>query len=469
MNVTNANGFTLLHSAIMDGDSKGAIFLLNNAADMDMRTSSGETPLELAIKKGLSEVVDCLCRKGADMSASSSSDPPLWLALVLKDEEISSVLVRYGVDTDGWGEGPDGCRQTLLHRSIDENNESAACFLVRAGCDLNSPRKEGHDGSGGDEAHDLASPLHLCCQWGLEVVAQALMEHGAKMNAKDVEGKTPLHVSIENGHSGLIDLLLSAPSRSIDLLCRDKAGLSPLATAMAFKNNQAAQAILRLEPTAAEQYDTRGRNFLHTAILKNDLENVLFLLSINVDVNSRTQDSNLLSPLLLAVEIGNDMIVRNLILAGSSVDVVNASNQTCLHVAAENNFASIAEILLSNGVDFTAVDNRGCNALHIAVKEGHLDVARTLLTESQIDAEAFDNKGRNPLHTLAVFGKDNSAAFLDLFLECMPAYPINKTDGEGNTRKSISIRIKISAFIIILSSLVDSLHERQRIPLSRSC
>jgi hypothetical protein len=51
---------------------------------------------------------------------------------------------------------------------------------------------------------------------------------------------------------------------------------------MSMKNNRAAEKILQLEPQAAEQYDTRGRNFLHTAILKGDLESVLFLISIQV-------------------------------------------------------------------------------------------------------------------------------------------------------------------------------------------
>ncbi len=35
---------------------------------------------------------------------------------------------------------------------------------------------------------------------------------------------------------------------------------------------------------------------------------------------------------------------------------------------------------------------------------------------------------------LAVFGKENSSAIFDLFLECMPEYPINKVDAEGNSR-----------------------------------
>jgi len=95
------------------------------------------------------------------------------------------------------------------------------------------------------------------------------------------------------------------------------------------KNNKAAQKILNLEPQAAEQYDSRGRNFLHTAILKGDLESVLFLLSINVNVHSRTQDQNSLTPLLLAVQKGHAMMVRNLILAGRC-DMTKVCVKACL-------------------------------------------------------------------------------------------------------------------------------------------
>lgn len=91
---------------------------------------------------------------------------------------------RNGVDTDCWGAGPDGCLQTLLHRAIDENEESIANFLIRSGCDLNAPRRPGPSGAGGDEAHDLQGPLHLCCSWGLQSTVQTLVEHGANVNAK---------------------------------------------------------------------------------------------------------------------------------------------------------------------------------------------------------------------------------------------------------------------------------------------
>ena len=56
MNVTNAEGHTLLHSTILDHDVDGALFLLNNGADIDIRTMQGETPLEMAIAGNMPSV-----------------------------------------------------------------------------------------------------------------------------------------------------------------------------------------------------------------------------------------------------------------------------------------------------------------------------------------------------------------------------------------------------------------------------
>lgn len=42
-------------------------------------------------------------------------------------------------------------------------------------------------------------------------------------------------------------------------------------------------------------------------------------------------------------------------------------------------------------------------------------------------------RGQSPMHILGQYGKDNAAAICDLFLECMPEYPLDKPDAEGNT------------------------------------
>ena len=34
---------------------------------------------------------------------------------------------------------------------------------------------------------------------------------------------------------------------------------------------------------------------------------------------------------------------------------------------------------------------------------------------------------------LGQYGRENAAAIFELFIECMPEYPIDKLDGNGNT------------------------------------
>ncbi|XP_050520840.1 rabankyrin-5 isoform X2 [Daktulosphaira vitifoliae] len=432
IDMRNGEGMTLLHQAILKGDDKTALYLVKQGSNFDTKTQDDQTPLELATVGGQNIVIEELCKRGVDMTIpASNGDPILWLALTAEQEDIASTLVKYGIDTDSWSEGPESCLQTLLHRAIDENSENAARFLIRSGCDINSPRKPGPGGRGGEESKDLSSPLHLCCHWGLQNVVQTLLEHGANVNAWDAEHKTPLHVAIKNQHSGIITLLLCHPS--IDLTKRDRTGLTPFAAALTCRNDKAARSILDKLPAAAEQFDNKGCNFLHMAIQNGDIESVLFLLSVNVDVNSRVQNELQTTPLHLAAASGNEMLVRSIILAGARVNDQDTMKRTALHIASETGHAPIISALLTNNANFDAVDCEGQNALHIACREGHLSVVQTLLGESQINAEALTLKGRNPLHELAKYSKESAAAICEVFLEYMPKYPLEVQDGEGNT------------------------------------
>uniref|UniRef100_A0A182ILC9 ANK_REP_REGION domain-containing protein n=1 Tax=Anopheles atroparvus TaxID=41427 RepID=A0A182ILC9_ANOAO len=216
----------------------------------------------------------------------------------------------------------------------------------------------------------------ICSQWGLRNVLHTLIDHGANVNAVDCDLKTPLHVAIENQHEEIIGILLCHPG--IDLKIRDKTGNTPFAAALQVCNDKAAQNILERLPNAAEQIDQRGRNFLHLAIMRDDLESVLFLLSIHEDVNSLEHDVNQTPPLHLAAASDKEMLIRNLILAAA----VSAP--------------------LQNGADFDAVDGDGNNALNIAVRQGHISVVRELLRVSKDNTSAailellpFQNMLRN--------------------------------------------------------------------------
>ncbi|KAH8288003.1 hypothetical protein KR054_008722, partial [Drosophila jambulina] len=433
VNAKNKDNITLLHQAIINEDSETSLFLLEQGADFTAATGDQDSILMLSIEHNLPTVVDSLCTKGISLNASDNNGvSPLWTALVLERKDVAHVLVNYGVDTDCWAKGPHGCQQTLLHRAIVENKDSIAIFLIQSQCDLDSARQAGPKGEGGDEVQEKFSPSHLCCQRGLTHVLQTLIDHGANINVVDAKKKTPLHTAIENQHEEIITILLCHPL--VNLKLRDSSGNTAFATALDTRNHKAAQRILERLPTAAEQMDQRGRNFLHLAIMKDDLESVLFLLSIQVDVNSRVHDINQSTPLHLSAASQDEMITRNLILAGARMNERDALQKLPLHIAIEHGNLPAVSALIQNGADYDATDADGNNALHLAVHSGQLLIVRELLTESRVNAEKRNLRGRNPMHELCRVVEDTTAASIcELFLECMPKYPINIPDLDGNT------------------------------------
>lgn len=57
----------------------------------------------------------------------------------------------------------------------------------------------------------------------------------------------------------------------------------------------------------------------------------MFLLSVEVDVNSRVQDAALTPPLLLAAAVGDEILLRSLLLAGARPNDRDAHKLVHIH------------------------------------------------------------------------------------------------------------------------------------------
>ncbi|XP_047142037.1 rabankyrin-5 isoform X3 [Hydra vulgaris] len=432
LNICGEDHQTLLHKMIMHRNVEACLFLLENGADVNKRSKENMSPLQMAIHLRLTPVVEALCIRGADVNSSDEDgNTALWVALKSHQLDIASSLVKHGADTDFWSTGINNCVWTLLHRAIFERDEETACFLIRNKCDLHSPRRPGLDGGSASEGIDGLTPLHLACASSQDKVVQCLIEHNADINMQDADGRAPIHIAIAAKNPIITRILLSHPD--MNFYIKDTQGQTPFIVAMNCRDNDASTAILAREPYAAEQFDNKGRNYLHKAIMNKDVDVILFLISIEVNVNSVIMDGSQRTPLHLAVPTGNEIVVRHLILAGADVNAVDKNRQTPLHCAAIEDKPSIISVLLQNGSNPDLVDISLNNALHLACQHGNLASVRTLLTESSINAEVYNIRSQNSLHVLAAHSSDNAAAIFDLFRQTMPNYPFDALDGEENT------------------------------------
>ncbi|CAG0893183.1 unnamed protein product [Cyprideis torosa] len=425
----NRKGESVLHLASERGLCSLITALLEAGANPNAQSAAkGETPLHLALQKGEEEAVKTILKCGVNgliplnvEIRDKDGRTPLGLALELGNYEIARELVRLGASMTSTDPATG---DTLLHSTLRKANEEAALFLIENGgkdvvssksfstllflaIDSNLPRAVdalcrvcppapsdigGDFGStewtwrvgalgprdvarpsstrpstkttrtphvsssgGGDEARDKATPLHLSAQWGLEQVMETLLEFGANVQAQDVDGQTPLHVAIANHASPqMISMLLSHPLNDLT-------------------------------------YDVRGRTYLHAAVQRGDLEGMLFLLSLGVDVNARTRDSDRFTPLHLAIKNAtnavapgvSESIVRHLLLAGSDPNASTVRRITPGHLAIAT--PDLLQILLDGGADPNSVDDEHFNFLHTAMKESRLPAVRVLLRHGKVN------------------------------------------------------------------------------------
>lgn len=187
VNISNVSGLYPVHYAALNGDLATLKLLatdynVNQPALVDHRA----TPLYLAAQSGHAEVVRWLrAEKDADASlVGAQGMTPLYTAIVHHKSETASALIELGAKYNI----PNITGFFPIHAAAEFGDTATIGLLYEAGCDADlkavNPLQQ--------------TPMHVAFIKAQMEVINCLLESGADINVQTTEGKTPLHLLLEN-------------------------------------------------------------------------------------------------------------------------------------------------------------------------------------------------------------------------------------------------------------------------------
>ena len=137
--------------------------------------------------------------------------------------------------------------------------------------------------------------------------------------------------------------------------------------------------------------------------------------------NLNQVDEEGLTPIHHAVKEEDIEAVEFLIEVGAEVDVSDQDGKTPLHYSSENGLSEISEVLLGAGASVEAFCDdsitsisEGITPIHLASREGHLDVVKSLREtgSAPVDLQDKEKRGRTPLYYAAENGQSQVVRYL---------------------------------------------------------
>lgn len=214
--------------------------------------------------------------------------------------------------------------RTGLMLATEGNHIPTVNYLITAGVEINNV-----------SSREKLSALNIACKKGYFQIANTLSKNDADLNQTTSNGTTALIAASENGHLGIVTLLIDKGAR-IDL-ARHSDGLTALMSASQSGN----------------------------------VDIVKLLLDAGNDINSYTKDFGK-NALMIACFHGNTDVVEYLVERGAKINYASAyDGRTALIEASCNGHKDIVEILFGKGAKLNMRTKTGHTAVYYAEKHGH--------------------------------------------------------------------------------------------------
>ena len=184
LNLRDSSGQTPLDKAIQAGSLAAVCFFIDSGeCAVNADDYFGNTPLHHAAKRGRLDVLELLLLHGADAaSINNLGQTPLHnAAQSLSGEECAVVLGKllyHGAAVND----VDHDEMTPLHHAVSNLNFSGADLLVKKGADINREDRWGR------------TPLFLAASSRCSRSVRLLLAHGAYVDKRNNDGNTPLFI-----------------------------------------------------------------------------------------------------------------------------------------------------------------------------------------------------------------------------------------------------------------------------------
>ena len=395
---------TPLHLACRNGLIDIAELLVQRGADVCQQNSVGATPLDKAMK---SKNERCI-RKIRAMSeqkemadqAQHAQVPVFLKACALGHIEKATALLEAGMDINAVSANGG----TGLHFAVRACHTEMCEFLVSKGAKANT--KERHTG---------LTPLHIACLKGNADLAVWLLDNaGANALELSLEKRTTLHFA---SYSGCVDLIEKLLDAGVDINARNVDGFTPLHDCCSV---EAASFLVKrgADPYAKTVY---GSSAVHVAC-KYGLNTVVLWLLDNSYGNVNDRDIHGMTPFLIACQEGFLALARKLKDVGANVEAVPYAvkqKNTAVHFACAAASLPLLEWLLKDvKLNPNAVNAKGQTPYEMCVENDDLtsDMANWLksvavkysidISLPTEDDSGFVNplRGATPLHGAAGLG-----------------------------------------------------------------
>jgi ankyrin repeat protein len=382
VNARRTEDWTPLHLASYYGEPEIVRALLDHGASVNAENGAGETPLYV-VSRGVYHsqgdgacITRLLLERGGNANARGKDhSTSLNAASYTARPEIVRILLDHGANPHAkTRQGKDSL--DLVSRGEygpEEDGVRVAQLLLERGVDANSQDK------------DRWTPLHSACQSGRPEIVRLLLDHGAKVDAENDDGETPLSIVSGGEYRSrskgvrIAQLLLE---RGADVNGKPRALWTPLTWA----SYRGRLDIVRLlvDRGARLNVKIKFRTPLH-ALSGGEYESqedgariAQLLLERGADVNA--QEMNRETPLFSAAFFGKIELARVFLDHGAIVTAEGYDGQTPLHALSRGKCVSqdvirLAQLLVERGADVNAPDQVNDTPLHSACYAGKLDIA----------------------------------------------------------------------------------------------